>query len=73
MEISQRNQYLGFETDPDESKKFKIRFAICLIFIAMATVLLLTQETRNLYKGKIKITTRKANRAGRKVRNLFEL
>ena len=73
MEISQRNEYLGIETDPNEPKKFKIRFAICFTFIVMATIVMLNEETRNIYKGKITANARKARKAGRKVRNLFEI
>tara|TARA_R110002074_G_C12350919_1_gene649643 strand:- start:513 stop:632 length:120 start_codon:yes stop_codon:yes gene_type:complete len=39
----------------------------------MATIVMLNEETRNIYKGKITANARKARKAGRKVRNLFEI
>lgn len=72
METVHRNHYLGIETDPKESKKFKIRLAICLTVIGMATAIMLVQETRTIYKGNIRTAARKAQRAGRKINVLFQ-
>ncbi|MBD3627647.1 MULTISPECIES: hypothetical protein [Cyclobacterium] len=72
METIHRNRYLGIETDPQENRKFKVRLAICLTAIAFATCVMLAQETRSIYKGKVNTTIRKAQRAGRKVKSLFQ-
>jgi len=51
METSQRNKYLGIETDPNESKRFKIQLAICLLIVGVYAALLFTHDTRNRYMG----------------------
>lgn len=72
MEKVHRNKYLGIEADPRENRKFKIRLAICLTVIGLATCLMLARETRNIYKGKVTVATRKAQGAGRKIQVLFQ-
>lgn len=72
METVHRNRYLGIETETDESRKFKVRMAVALTVVGLATGLLLMQETRNFYKGNVTMAAKKARKAGRKFECLFQ-
>jgi hypothetical protein len=63
MTTKLRNDYLGFDTDPQEHRKFRLRFAASLIIIGFAVGFMLAQEN---FTPK-RTCSRAAKRAGREL------